>query len=121
MTRYFGEDGVNLSGGEEQKLMLARALYKDAPLLILDEPTAALDALAEQQMYESYNKLTLHKTSVFVSHRLASTRFCDRILFMENGKLLEVGSHAELMKQSGKYAEMYNVQSYYYQKEVADV
>ncbi|MGX7198356.1 ABC transporter ATP-binding protein [Enterococcus nangangensis] len=119
LTHYLAMDGVELSGGEEQKLMLARALYKDAPVLILDEPTAALDALAEREMYEGYSGLVQGKTSLFISHRLASTRFCDRIFFMDQGQLLEVGTHEELLKQKGKYAEMYHVQSYYYQKEVA--
>lgn len=117
LTTYLENDGVEFSGGEKQKLMLARALYKDAPFLILDEPTAALDAIAERELYEGYNQLAHGKTSVFVSHRLASTRFCDRIFYLEKAHLEEVGSHEELLACQGKYAKMYEVQSYYYQKE----
>lgn len=111
------EDGIQLSGGELQKLMLARALYKDCRLLLLDEPTAALDAIAENEMYEKYSELTVGKTTLFISHRLASTRFCDHILFLENGKLKEEGTHEELMKKNGSYAEMFQVQSKYYKDE----
>ncbi|MBP1041726.1 ABC transporter ATP-binding protein [Vagococcus sp. BWB3-3] len=118
MKQYLREDGLELSGGETQKLMIARALYKDAPILILDEPTAALDAIAESELYEKYNELANHKTSIFISHRLASTRFCQKILFLSDGKIIEEGSHDQLMALSGKYAEIYNVQSHYYQKEV---
>jgi ABC-type multidrug transport system fused ATPase/permease subunit len=108
------DDGVNLSGGEMQKLMLARALYKDAPLIILDEPTAALDPIAENQMYLKYNELTKNKTAIYISHRLSSTRFCDRIIFIDKGKIIETGTHDELMARSGKYKEIFNVQSHYY-------
>lgn len=111
------DDGIDLSGGEKQKLMLARALYKDAPVIILDEPTAALDPIAENELYLKYNDLTENKTSVYISHRLASTRFCDRIIYIENGEIAEVGSHDELMKLGGKYAYMYDLQSHYYKEE----
>lgn len=110
------ENGVHLSGGELQKLMLARALYKDAPLMILDEPTAALDPIAENRMYQKYNELTQNKTSLFISHRLSSTRFCDRIIYMENGSILEAGSHDELMARGGKYKEIFDIQSHYYKE-----
>ena len=113
------EEGVQLSGGQIQKLYLARALYKDSHLLILDEPTAALDALAESEMYEKYAELTTGKTSVFISHRLSSTRFCDNIFFLENGKIKERGTHEELLNRNGSYAEMFRVQSQYYVKEEA--
>lgn len=111
------EDGVLLSGGEEQRLVLARALYKNAPMLLLDEPTAALDPIAENDIYHKYSSMTDGKTSVFISHRLASTRFCDRILFLDGGKIAEEGTHDSLIRKNGKYAELFNVQKKYYQKE----
>ncbi len=110
------ENSVDLSGGEKQKLMLARALYKDAPVIVLDEPTAALDPIAESELYLKYSSLTKNKTSIFISHRLASTRFCDRIVFIENGEIVEEGTHEELMALGGKYAYMYKVQSKYYKE-----
>ncbi len=107
-------DGISLSGGELQKLLLARALYRDAPLVMLDEPTAALDALAETEIYEKYHTL-LHKKSVlFISHRLASTRFCDRIILLADGCIREQGTHEELMRLQGAYHEMFQVQGRYY-------
>ena len=109
-------DAIELSGGETQKLMLARALYKDAPIIILDEPTAALDPIAENEIYQKYNELTQNHTSIFISHRLSSTRFCDRIIFIENGGIVEEGDHFTLMKQGGKYKEMYDMQAHYYKK-----
>lgn len=114
MVKQITENGTELSGGEQQRLLLARALYKDAPVLILDEPTAALDPIAENEIYQAYGRLTEGKTSVFISHRLASTRFCDRILVMEQGEITESGTHEELMKLNGRYAEMFRVQSEYY-------
>ena len=116
LTRTRFEDGIELSGGQAQKMMLARALYKDAPIVVMDEPTAALDPIAEAEMYAKYDQMTGAKTSLYISHRLASTRFCDRIAFLEGGMLLELGSHAELITLGGKYAEMYAVQSQYYQE-----
>ena len=118
MNKDLDESGVTLSGGEMQRLMLARALYKNAPVVILDEPTAALDPIAESNMYEKYNELTTGKTSIFISHRLSSTRFCDRILFMEKGRIIEEGSHELLMEKQGAYANMYEVQAHYYQKNI---
>jgi len=111
---------TDLSGGEKQKLALARALYKGGKIIILDEPTAALDPIAENEMYLKYNELTSDATSVFVSHRLSSTRFCDRILFMENGEIVEEGTHDELMKLNGKYANMFNIQSHYYKEAMSN-
>lgn len=113
------EDAADFSGGEMQKLMLARALYKEAPLLVLDEPTAALDPLMESELYQKYRRFSEHKTTVFISHRLASTRFCDRILLMEDGGVAESGTHEELLERDGKYAWMFRLQSKYYQKKEA--
>ncbi len=110
-------EGRNLSGGETQKLLLARAIYRDAPILILDEPTAALDAIAENELYQSYGRLTENRTSVYISHRLASTRFCDRILMMEGGRIVEEGSHEELMEKKGAYYRLFRIQSHYYQND----
>ena len=109
-------DGVMLSGGQTQRLMLARALYKDGPILVLDEPTAALDPLAENDIYMKYNEMTAGKTSVFISHRLASTRFCDRILFIADGGIAEEGTHEELLALGGAYANLFEVQSRYYRE-----
>ncbi|WP_195975453.1 ABC transporter ATP-binding protein [Hydrogeniiclostridium mannosilyticum] len=110
------DDAADLSGGEQQKLIFARALYRDAPVLVLDEPTAALDPIAENQLYLQYSELAQDKTSIFISHRLSSTRFCDRIVFIENGKITEMGTHDELMAHGGGYAKMFEIQSYYYKK-----
>jgi len=109
--------GTELSGGEEQRLLLARALFKNAPVLILDEPTAALDPISEDEIYQKYNSFTEEKTAFFVSHRLASTRFCDRIIFLSDGEIKEMGSHEELMHNNGEYADMFRVQSKYYVKD----
>lgn len=114
LNREIYEDAVALSGGETQRLMLARALYKNAPIILLDEPTAALDPIAEADLYQKYSGMTAGKSSVYISHRLASTRFCDRILFIENGKIAEEGSHETLLAANGRYAELFNVQSRYY-------
>ena len=111
------DDSIEMSGGEKQKLMLARALYKNAPMIVLDEPTAALDPIAENELYLKYNDLTANKTSVYISHRLASTRFCDRIVYLENGEIVECGTHDELMKLGGKYSHMFELQSYYYKED----
>ncbi|MEZ3463812.1 MAG: ABC transporter ATP-binding protein/permease [Lachnospiraceae bacterium] len=112
---------VDLSGGEMQKLWMARALYKEAPILVLDEPTAALDPLAEQEVYEKYREMSAGRTSVFISHRLSSTSFCDRIFFMEKGQITEVGSHQALLERGGAYAELYQIQSQYYREEDAEI
>lgn len=116
LVRSIFKTATDFSGGEKQKLALAKALYKDAPILLLDEPTAALDAIAEQKMYLNYLEFAKEKTSLFISHRLASTRFCDRILLLENGQVAECGSHRELMEQKGNYAELFELQSSYYRE-----
>lgn len=113
------ENATELSGGQAQKLALAKALYKNAPVLLLDEPTAALDPIAEQEMYLNYAEFSKGKSSVFISHRLASTRFCDRILMIENGGISEEGTHSQLMKLNGKYAELFRLQSSYYNDQKA--
>ncbi|HBA48828.1 MAG TPA: hypothetical protein DCZ91_13750 [Lachnospiraceae bacterium] len=112
------DDGVDFSGGEMQKLVLARAIYKDGAILILDEPTSALDPIAENRLYLQYRELTAGKTSIYISHRFASTRFCDRIVLLEDGIIKESGSHESLMEQNGSYAYMFGVQSKYYRKQV---
>lgn len=114
------EDATDFSGGQMQKLALAKALYKDAPVLLLDEPTAALDPIAEQEMYLSYAEFSKGRSSVFISHRLASTRFCDRIILIADGGIAEEGTHAELMALDGKYAELFEMQSSYYNDKKGD-
>lgn len=109
-------DGVLLSGGQMQRLMLARALYKNGPILLLDEPTAALDPLVESEIYQKYSDMANNKTSLFISHRLASTRFCDRIILIKDGGIKEEGSHEDLLKLDGEYAKLFEVQSRYYKQ-----
>ena len=109
------EDGVLLSGGEFQKLVLAKVLFRDAPFVLLDEPTAAMDALAEQETYELYDRLLGDRTMLMISHRLASTKFCQEILYLKDGRIAEQGTHEELMRAGGEYAEMFRIQSQYYQ------
>lgn len=117
MTKTMMEDGVELSGGQKQRFLLARALYKNAPVMVLDEPTAALDPIAESEVYEQYNRYTQGRTSVFISHRLASTKFSDRIIVLDGGEIAEMGTHEELMRAGGDYARMFEVQSSYYRRE----
>ena len=120
LERKVYENAIMLSGGETQRLMLARALYKDAPIVILDEPTAALDPLAEADMYNKYHAMTAGKSSLYISHRLASTRFCDRILLIENGTITEEGTHEQLLQQGGSYAKLFEIQRGYYTEGGAD-
>lgn len=110
----FWEDGILFSGGETQKLLLARSLYKKTCIEILDEPTAALDPISEERLYEVYDDVMKDKSTVFISHRLASTRFCNRIMLLENGGVLEEGTHEELLKKKGRYYELFETQAKYY-------
>lgn len=115
MFRNFDRDGVQLSGGEQQKLAIARALYKNAPVVILDEPTAALDPVAEYEIYCKFNDLVQDKSAIYISHRLSSCRFCDRIAVFSEGTIKELGTHDELVhKENGIYAEMFSAQAQYY-------
>ena len=116
MIKDVYKDAADFSGGEKQKLLLSKAVYKNAPVLILDEPTAALDPIAENELYLKYNELTQNKISFFISHRLSSTLFCDRILFVSDGRITESGTHEELMNLKGGYYRMYQLQSYYYKE-----
>lgn len=111
LTTEFSDDGVNLSGGEAQKTAIARAFYRKAPIIILDEPSAALDPISEYEFNNSILKEGKDKTVVFISHRLSTTRNADKIIMLENGQIIEYGSHSELLKQDGKYAEMWRVQA----------
>ena len=120
MLRQLTDEGVLLSGGQQQKLLLARALYKEAPVLLLDEPTAALDPLAEKEIYEKYEEFCGGSTAVFISHRLASTQFSNRIFFLKDGAVAEEGTHGELMERGGEYAKLYEVQSHYYNDETEE-
>ena len=116
MVKDVYKNAADFSGGEKQKLLLAKAVYKNAPVLILDEPTAALDPISENELYLKYNELTEDKISFFISHRLSSTRFCDRILFIKDGAVAERGTHEELMAKKGAYYRMYQTQSMYYRE-----
>lgn len=119
LTKVIDKVGVELSGGEKQRLMLARAIYKEGSLIILDEPTAALDPIAESELYQEYNKIAENKTAIFISHRLATTKFCDRIFLMEKGKIADIGSHDDLMGNNEIYREMYMNQSKHYKEKGA--
>ena len=112
--RLFDENGVLPSGGEGQRIALARALMKSAPVIVLDEPTAALDPRAESEIYQGFHRLTEGKTALYISHRLSSARFCDRIAVLHEGRLTEYGTHGELMRQNGRYASLYNMQAQFY-------
>ena len=117
LLKVVDEEGVDFSGGEKQKLALARALYKNAPIVVLDEPTSALDAIAEQRLYQSFDKMIGKKSAVYISHRLASTRFCDNVAMFKSGEMIEYGTHESLMEKKGEYARMFELQAQYYQKE----
>lgn len=115
LYKDYGEDGIEVSGGEAQKIAIARALYKDAPFIILDEPTAALDPMAEAEIYAKFNEISGDKTAIYISHRLSSCKFCDEILVFDRGSILQQGTHEALLEQSsGKYAQLWNAQAQYY-------
>ncbi|WP_186805132.1 ABC transporter ATP-binding protein [Alkalibacterium kapii] len=111
----FNDSGVNVSAGQEQKIAIARSLYKDAPVMILDEPTAALDPLTEFEIYQNFDKLVQDKTAFYISHRLSSSKFCDEVLVFDKGEIIQRGSHEDLVKTEGKYQDLWNAQAQYYQ------
>ena len=117
LYKEFDESGVQVSGGEAQKIALARALYKDAPFVVLDEPTAALDPVAEMEVYENFDKIVGDKTAVYISHRLSSCRFCDDIAVFDHGHIVQQGSHDTLVEAPGKYQELWHAQAQYYAKQ----
>lgn len=117
LLRILDDEGLDISGGQRQKLYLTRALYKNSRFLMLDEPTAALDPLAEAKLYEQYNLLSKGKTSIYVSHRLASTKFCDRVAYLKNRKIIELGTHKELMRLNGEYKALFDTQAKYYRED----
>ena len=115
LYKDFTEDGVEVSGGEAQKIAIARALYKDAPFIILDEPTAALDPIAEAEIYSKFNEISGDKTAIYISHRLSSCKFCDEIAVFHKGRVIQKGTHEDLLKDAaGKYAQLWNAQAQYY-------
>ena len=114
LNKQINEYGIELSGGEYQKLLLARALYKNSPILILDEPTAAMDPISEKEFYKKYDELFEDKTAIFISHRLATTTFCDKIIYLKDGEICEYGTHEELLNLNGEYAKIYNMQKEHY-------
>ena len=119
LTKNFSADGIEFSGGEGQKLACARAYYRNSPVVILDEPTASLDPMAEAQLYERFNEIIGTKTAIYISHRLASVKFCDKVAVFASGELIEYGTHNELIGHNGVYAEMFNKQAQYYREDVA--
>ncbi|HBF77431.1 MAG TPA: ABC transporter ATP-binding protein, partial [Clostridiaceae bacterium] len=115
LYKDFDENGVEISGGEAQKIALARSLYRDSPIIILDEPTAALDPISEFDIYSKFNEIVGTKTAFYISHRLSSCRFCDEIAVFNEGQIIQKGTHDELLKDTnGKYYELWNAQAKYY-------
>ncbi len=114
LYQYDDENGVEISGGEAQKIAIARSLYKDAPFVIMDEPTSALDPVAEYEIYQRFDQMVEGKTSIYISHRMSSCRFCDNIIVFDEGKIIEQGSHDKLMSNKGLYSELWNAQAQYY-------
>ena len=120
LYKDFTENGVEVSGGEAQKIAIARALYKDAPFIILDEPTAALDPIAEAEIYEKFNDISGDKTAIYISHRLSSCKFCDEIAVFHHGRIVQQGTHEALLADStGKYYALWHAQAQYYTKPTA--
>lgn len=117
LTRELDENGIDLSGGEKQKLLIARACYKDCDLYILDEPTSAMDAISEANLYKNFKDLFANKGVIFISHRLSSSKICDRIIVLDKGKIVEVGTHNELMENNSLYKELFSMQAEYYKEE----
>ena len=118
LYRDYENDGIDVSGGEAQKIAIARALYKDAPFIILDEPTAALDPLAEAEIYSQFNEIVENKTAIYISHRLSSCRFCNNIVVFDHGTIVQQGGHEELVAdKNGKYHELWHAQAQYYTEE----
>ena len=114
--KNFDEEGFQPSGGEAQKLALCRAAFKEADIIILDEPTAALDPKAEDEIYRKFDEIVGGRTTFYITHRLASTRFCDRIIVFDKGEICEIGNHEQLLELNGRYAELYKLQAQYYKK-----
>lgn len=115
LNKDFVDNGIEISGGEAQKIAIARAVYKDAPFILMDEPTAALDPISEYEIYTGFDRMVGDKTAIYISHRLASCRFCEKIAVFHDGELIQKGSHDELLKdEKGKYYEMWNAQAKYY-------
>ena len=120
LYKELDKNGVSISGGEAQKIAIARALYKDAPFIILDEPTAALDPIAEAEIYSKFNDIAGDKTAIYISHRLSSCKFCDEIAVFHEGAVIQQGTHAELVAdEKGKYYELWNAQAQYYTEKTA--
>ena len=120
LYKDYGEDGIEVSGGEAQKIAIARALYKDAPFIVLDEPTAALDPVAEAEIYAKFNEISGDKTAIYISHRLSSCKFCDEIAVFDHGEVVQQGTHEALLSDTnGKYCELWNAQAQYYTEETA--
>ncbi len=116
LYKDFSDSGVEISGGEAQKIAIARAVYRKASFVLLDEPTAALDPLAEAEIYSNFDKLAGEKTAVYISHRLSSCRFCKKIAVFDKGRLVQIGNHEELLEDAdGTYAKLWNAQAQYYQ------
>ena len=116
INNEFDSEGMEFSGGESQKLAITRALYKHAPVMILDEPTAALDPLAEYDIYSRFNDIVMNKAAIYISHRMSSCQFCDKIAVLDKGQIIQYGKHKELVKEEGLYSQMWNIQKKYYER-----